>query len=168
MTLEPRWYLIHTHPHAERKAAAHLQRQGFQTYQPRYLKRRRHARRIETVSAPLFPCYLFVAVDMLKQRWLAIRSTIGVSSLVGNGDTPGQVPAAIIDDLRRREVDGLVMLERRARFARGDRIRIVDGAFAGCLGLFDDMPDRERVAVLLELLGRKVRVVIDDLSVAAA
>jgi len=168
MTLEPRWYLIHTHPHAERKAAAHLQRQGFQTYQPRYLKRRRHARRIETVSAPLFPCYLFVAVDMLKQRWLAIRSTIGVSSLVGNGDTPAHVPAAIIDDLRRREVGGLVMLERRARFARGDRIRIVDGAFTGCLGLFDDMPDRERVAVLLELLGRKVRVVIDDLFVAAA
>jgi hypothetical protein len=30
------------------------------------------------------------------------------------------------------------------------------------------MTDRDRVAVLLDLLGRKVRVVIDDMSVVAA
>ena len=34
------------------------------TYLPRYLKRRRHARRVDIVAAPLFPRYLFVAIDM--------------------------------------------------------------------------------------------------------
>jgi transcriptional antiterminator RfaH len=72
-----RWYLIHSHPHAEGKASEHLRRQGFETYLPRYLKQRRHARRIEKVSAPLFPSYLFAAVDTASQRWLAIDSTIG-------------------------------------------------------------------------------------------
>jgi transcriptional antiterminator RfaH len=163
-----RWYLVQTRAHAERKAAEHLLRQGFDTYLPRYAKRRRHARRVETVAAPLFPRYLFVSVDITAQRWLSIRSTIGVSSLVYCGDKPAEVPAGVVPDLRSREVDGLVTLDQRPRFARGDRVRILDGAFANCLGLFEGMPDRERVAVLLDLLGRKVRVMIDDLSVAAA
>ncbi len=29
--LHPRWYVSHTHPHAEAKAAAHLNRQGFES-----------------------------------------------------------------------------------------------------------------------------------------
>jgi transcriptional antiterminator RfaH len=168
MTEQARWYLVHTRPHAERKAAEHLLRQGFETYVPRYLKRRRHARRVETVAAPLFPRYLFVTVDMMTQRWLSIRSTIGVSALVGWAGTPAEVPYRIISDLRSREIGGMVALDQRPRFAPGDRVRIIDGVFAGCLGLFEDMSDRERIAVLLDLLGRKVRVMIDDLSVVAA
>ncbi|MGH9550353.1 MAG: transcription termination/antitermination NusG family protein, partial [Terriglobales bacterium] len=50
-----KWYVVQTHPYAETKAAAHLGRQGFETYLPRYVKRRRHARRVNTVAAPLFP-----------------------------------------------------------------------------------------------------------------
>ena len=88
MTLHPRWFVAHTHPHAEAKATAHLNRQGFEIYFPRYLKRRRHARRIETVAAPLFPRYLFVAVDLTAQRWRSIYSTVGVTRLVCNGDDP--------------------------------------------------------------------------------
>ena len=168
MTSDFRWYLVQTQPHAERKAVHHLLRQGFETYLPCYLKRRRHARRTETVAAPLFPRYLFVAVDMSTQRWLSIRSTIGVSSLVCTGENPAAVPPAVIDALKSREVNGLVALEQRARFAPGDSVRIVDGVFANCLGLFERMPDKERVSVLLDLLGRKVRVLVDDLSLAAA
>lgn len=35
------------------------------------------------------------------------------------------------------------------------------------LGLYDGMPDRERVAILLDLLGRKVRVLLNAEAVAA-
>jgi transcriptional antiterminator RfaH len=168
MNGESCWYLVQTRPHSERKAAEHLLRQGFETYLPCYLKRRRHARRVETIASPLFPRYLFVAVNMVTQRWLSIRSTIGVSALVSCGDRPAEVADGIIRELRGREVGGMVALDQRQRFRRGDQVRITDGAFAGCLGLFEDMPDRERIAVLLDLLGRKVRVLIDELSVAAA
>src|SRR6476619_7225758 len=119
------WYVVQTHSQAEAKASGHLQRQGFEIYLPKYLKRRRHARRTETVIAPLFPRYLFVAVDMTSQRWLSIRSTIGVSSLVCTGDKPAVVHPAVIDALKSREVNGLVALEQRPRFAPGDRVRIV-------------------------------------------
>src|SRR5215471_6989577 len=139
MTLpEQRWYVVQTQPHAETRAVAHLMRQGFETYLPRYLKRRRHARRVETVAAPLFPRYLFVAVDMATQRWRSIQSTIGVTRLVCNGEEPAAVADEIVDGLRRREdPNGLVKLEARPRFRHGDKIRILDGVFSECLGLFE-------------------------------
>jgi transcriptional antiterminator RfaH len=164
-----RWYVVRTQPYAESKASAHLGRQGFETYLPRYLKKRRHARRVETVQAALFPCYLFVAIDRQTQRWRCISSTIGVSHLVCNGDEPASVPDNVIDALRRREDEnGSIRLPVRPRFATGDKVRLVDGAFTDCIGLFEGMKDIDRISVLLDLLGRKVRVVLDADSVAAA
>src|ERR1700761_7462561 len=128
MTLHPRWFVAHTHPHAEVKATAHLNRQGFDVYFPRYLKRRRHARRVETVAAPLFPRYLFVAFDIMTARWRSIQSTYGVSHLVCNNQEPATLPERVIADLRSREDEkGFVRFEPRPQFAPGDNIRVVDG-----------------------------------------
>ncbi len=171
MTIElhPRWFVAHTQPHAEVKATLHLKRQGFESYVPRYLKRRRHARKLETVAAPLFPRYLFVAVDVTAQRWRSIYSTVGVARLVCNGDEPTPVPDGIVDELKSREdINGLIKLQPLPSFRPGDKIRVLDGAFSSCLGLFEGMAERERVAILLDLLGRKVRVVLEGDLVAAA
>jgi len=171
MTAEthPRWFVVHTHPHTEAMATAHLNRQGFEIYFPRYLKRRRHARRIETVAAPLFPRYLFVAIDLTIHRWRSISSTVGVSRLVCNGEDPTPVPIGTVEALRSREdASGFIKLDSRPRFRAGDTIRVLDGAFSSCLGLFEGMAERERIAILLDLLGRKVRVVLDADLIAAA
>lgn len=164
-----RWYVVQTQPHAEHKAAANLVRQGFQVYLPRYLKRRRHARKVDMVAAPLFPRYLFVAIDVLSQRWRSVRSTFGVTELICRGDEPASVAASVIDSLRGRENDkGFVTLDIAPGFNAGDKIRVIGGAFSDCLGLFEGMTDGARIAVLLDLLGRKVRVVMNLNAVEAA
>lgn len=167
--IAPRWCVVQTHSHAEAKAAYHLGRQGFTTYLPRYLKRRRHARRIEIVPAPLFPRYLFVLINLSMQPWRSVQSTIGVSHLVTNGDSPATLPESVLDELKQREDErGFIKFVNPIRFSRGDAVRVVNGVFSACVGLFDGMADKERVAILLDLLGRKVRVVMDMESVAAA
>ena len=164
-----RWYVVQSQPNAELKAMEHLNRQGFATYLPRYVKRRRHARRVEHVPAPLFPRYLFVGIDMATQRWRSIFSTVGVSRLICGGDAPQAVPDRIVDALRAREDEaGLVRLDLRPSFRSGDKICVLDGALAGCFGLYEGMKDSERVAVLLDLLGRKVRVIVDAEKIEAA
>ena len=169
MTNEQRWYVVQSQPNAEQKAIVHLERQGFETYLPRYLKRRRHARRVDIVSAPLFPRYLFVGIDLSAQRWRSIFSTLGVSRLVCNGDMPTAISEQVIESLKAREdAGGYVRLDYRPSFRTGDKIRILEGAFADCLGLYDGMKDSDRVAILLDLLGRKVRVTVDVEAVAAA
>ena len=163
------WYVIQSQPSAERKALSHLSRQGFTAYLPCYRKTRRHARRTEIIAAPLFPRYIFVSIDMATQRWRSLRSTVGVSRLVCNGDTPSVVPFGIVEGLRSREgADGLLDVTQRPQFGRGDQVRVRDGAFGDCLGVFESATDTERVLILLDLLGRKVRVTLNVEDVVAA
>jgi len=163
------WYVVQTQVNAEAKAARNLLRQGFEIYLPHYLKRRSHARKVEKIAAPLFPRYMFVRIDLATQRWRPVQSTYGVSHLVLNGSDPAPVAGQVIDALKAREdASGYVTLEQRPKFAIGEKVRVLAGVFADNLGLFDGMADRDRVAILLELLGRKVRVSLEADLVAAA
>jgi transcriptional antiterminator RfaH len=92
-----------------------------------------------------------------------------VTRLVCNGDDPTAVPDGIVESLKSREAaDGFIKLDSRPPFRAGDKVRVLDGAFTSCLGLFEGMAERERIAILLDLLGRKVRVVMDADLIAAA
>ncbi len=153
------WYVAHTHAGAEAKAGRHLEEQGFATYLPRYRKRRRHARRTDWVESPLFLRYIFVAIDPDKTRWRAIQSTVGVVHLVCHGSCPTPVPAGVIEDIRAREDEtGLVPVPAEDRLHKGEHVQIRHGALHGQIGLYDCASDRTRVFVLLELLGREVKV----------
>lgn len=153
------WYVAQTHVNAEFKAAGHLLRQGFSTYLPKYMKLRRHARRKEWVPRPLFPRYLFVGIGPDNGRWRAISSTVGVSQLVSFGDYPVSVPTTIVDDLKGREDErGMVALKPESLFRKGQAIKFMSGALVEQTGIFDCIDDKERVVILLDLLGRRVRV----------
>jgi transcriptional antiterminator RfaH len=161
------WCAVHTHAQAESKAASHLRRQGFEVFLPRYRKTRRHARRVETVPAPLFPRYLFVALDPTETRWRPILSTVGVSNLVRFGTAPAAVPTEVIDGIRAREdEEGFVAVTCVADLRAGDRVRIVAGPMSDVDALFECARDNDRVTLLLELLGRRVRVRVPARAVA--
>ncbi|MEK9966651.1 MAG: transcriptional activator RfaH [Rhodospirillaceae bacterium] len=154
-----RWYVVHTRPNGEQTALANLLRQGFHAYLPQHLRRRRHARKLTQVRRPLFPRYLFVRINIERERWRAIHSTIGVSHLVGSGETPLPVPEGIVEEISSREDDnGLIDLDRERTYQPGDRLQILSGALMDKIGLFAAMDDADRVVLLLDLLGRQVRV----------
>ncbi|OPY97889.1 transcriptional regulator [Bradyrhizobium sacchari] len=163
------WHVVQTQVNGEAKAAQNLLRQGYGIYLPRYLTRRCHARKIDLVAKPLFPRYMFVAIDRAMQRWRSIQSTQGVSHLVCNGEEPAVVPSGVVGALKAREDDrGFIRMERIPGFAPGDKVRVLAGAFIDSAGLFDGIGDHDRVAILLDLLGRKVRVYLNVDLVAAA
>src|SRR4051794_22258157 len=97
------WYVVQAQVNGEAKAAQNLKRQGYDVYLPRYLRRRRHARKVDFVVRPLFPRYMFVAVDLATQRWRSIQSTFGVSRLVCNGEDPATVPSCVVGAIKARE-----------------------------------------------------------------
>ena len=68
----------------------------------------------------------------------------------------------------REDESGFVRLACRSSFSPGDQVRIVEGAFADSLALVEGASDHDRVAVLLEFLGRKVRVLVGADLIAAA
>ena len=163
-----RWYVVQTHALAENKALFHLKRQGFKAYLPRYLKRRRHARKTDWAPAPLFPRYMFLHMDIERSRWLSIRSTIGVSQLICNGNQPSPVPDKIIESIRDREGEaGLIDIRREAQFNKGDVVQVMDGPLCERVGLFECETDDDRVIILLDLLGREVKIKVPIETVAA-
>lgn len=166
--MDVRWYVVHTQAQGERRAECNLHLQGFTTYLPRYLRIRRHARRVDMVARPLFPRYLFVALDVARDPWRSIQSTFGVSNLVVIGNNPISLPDGIIDEIRSREGDeGFVKLGLPAGLRPGSPIRLIDGIFEEHRGIFERLADSHRVAVLLKLLGRDVRVLVPAASVSA-
>ena len=121
--LLPSWYVVYTQPSAERRAAEHRARQGFATDMPQCLKKRRHARGIDSVAAPFFTRYLFVGIDIARERWRSINSTIGV----GSGDEPKPVmPRVDVADCACEDPGGFISLEwPTARPTPGATIRIM-------------------------------------------
>ena len=153
------WCAVQTHARAEDKAAFHLRRQDFEVFLPKHLKRRKHARRIDWVPTPLFPRYLFVAIDPEATQWSSIRSTVGVGDLVRFGNSPAAVPEHIIAGIRARQDEkGLIKAHAGCAFKAGDRVRIIDGPLNDLEGLFQCATDEERVTVLFDLMGREVKV----------
>jgi hypothetical protein len=70
---EKRWYVARTQPRAEGRAIANLEKQNFRTFCPRFRKSRQHARRVENVLVPLFPSYIFVRLDLSRDRWRSVN-----------------------------------------------------------------------------------------------
>jgi transcriptional antiterminator RfaH len=152
------WYAVYTHPHAEPKALEHLLRQGYSAYLPRYRTRVSHARRRQIVLRPLFPRYLFAAVDRATMPWRPILSTVGVTDVVRTGDEPATVPEEIVAAIREREkIGGFDRIDPRQRLRLGELVRVTAGAFEGMIGSLVELRDQDRIVVLLELLGRAVR-----------
>ena len=162
------WYVAYTQPSGEDKAMFNLHRQGFEAYLPKVSATRRHARRVEKVRRPLFPRYLFIRMDLSAERWRAVHSTIGVTHLICNGDTPMPMPPQVIDEIRARETgDGVVNLFDEKRFRCGDAVRVTDGPLLDHTGLFECIDGRERVIILLNILGRESKVGLPQEYVAA-
>lgn len=164
-----RWFAVHTHPNGEVRAATNLLQQGYVTYLPLHLKKRRHARRIDLVKRPLFPRYLFVQLDPEFDRWHTINSTFGVSHLVTNGCVPVALPEGVVEDIQGHETDdGVIVLGSRNQFSPGQRLEIIDGPMAEYSGAFSRMSDQGRVEILLDLLNQSIRVILPREAVVAA
>ncbi len=155
-----RWFAVYTMARNEERASYHLRNQGYEVYLPRYRKKRRHARRTDWVKMPLFPRYLFVRLDLEVMPWPAVQSTVGVSALVCSGNEPVPIRSELIAAIQGREnPDGLVEMSENFSGKPGDRVTLLDGPFAEFEGIFESMRDDQRMVILLEFLGRSLKVV---------
>lgn len=161
------WYVIYTQAQKEAVAALHLEKQGFETYLPRYRKRCRHARKVYTTMAPLFPRYLFVRMDPKAQRWRSINGTIGVAYLLSDGPEPLPVPDRLVDSIQAREHDGAVQVTP-PQFVKGQRVCVTEGPFSDLQGMFECVDDDHRIVLMLEFMGRVVRTRLPGHTVSAA
>jgi transcriptional antiterminator RfaH len=156
------WFAVMTKPRAEALGREHLERQGFEVRLPR-VRRERRGGAIE----PLFPRYLFLRADPSRDDLARVRSTRGICGLVRFGASPATVPAPVIDGLdARTDADGLVRLDP-PELRPGAAVRIADGPLAGLQAVFAAEGARERVELLVGLLGAGCRISVPLRHLAA-
>ena len=165
---ERRWYLVYSKPRQEGLAKANLNRQGYETYLPLLrTPRRRLGRRVIRIE-PMFPRYFFIHLDTATDNWSPIRSTIGVSTLVRFGVDPSPVPDDLIELLRQRDDASGVQDIAMHEFHSGQKVRIEEGPFTGYEGIFLAETSRQRVLVLLDVVGKAAKARVDITALGPA
>lgn len=152
------WHLLMTKPREDARAESHLFNQGYELFRP--LLRLYRIRKGEQVAVtePLFPRYLFIRLDDALSNWAKIRSTRGVAQLVRFTDMPAKVPDSLIAMLQDQCSEANVIDttgERPYVYSKGDEIEITEGSFRGIRAIIREQVAKDRVLLLLNLLGKE-------------
>ena len=164
------WYVAISKPRKEFFLENLYQLQGFDVYCPRVLKKRPRRKR-GPVTAPLFTGYIFLHLNNAHEFYRA-RWTQGARNIVTMNARPVGVSADIIEEIRRRENGEGFIEEDPIPLRPGDRVRIVDGLFAGLEGFFRSRSERcGKVRIVLKPRGEGLCAILeieeDSISLAS-
>jgi transcription antitermination factor NusG len=155
------WCAIHTR-HQHEKAVTHvLSNKGFETFLPLYDEVRRWKNRINIVSLPLFPCYVFARG--VVRRLLSVQTTPGVHGVVSSAGRPLPIPANEIEAIRRAIESGTSLQPHRL-LKRGDLVRVKTGALEGVSGILVRHKNVCRVVLSVQMLGKAAAVEVDAMT----
>jgi transcriptional antiterminator RfaH len=164
-TETPAWYCARTKPKHERLSAEHLRKNlSLEVFHPRLRVERVTRRGVMRMLEPLFPGYVFVRC-VLGDCLNDIQYANGIQCLVHFGDRIPPVADSIIQELREcfAAEEPLTLPDA---IAPGDEIDIGEGSFAGMRAtVLRLMPARNRVEVLLDILGRPTPVEVSRCAV---
>jgi len=159
------WYVVATEPAKEYRVRDQLDREGWSVWLPECVMVRQHKRYAGLVSrlkGPLFPGYLFARLDLSVARWRILEDEdhrdVGVSRVLRLDERPRALPGADIERLRLLvEEDGGALIIKAGRLRRtlalGETLRVIDGPFAGFNGLYQSDKAKDRINILLDILG---------------
>ena len=148
------WHVVRTKPRSEYRAAAALEREGFEFFLPLIQTLRPQG---GYTKAPLFPGYIFLRHDWENQEWPSVRALPGIFGWLRLGGVVPSVPDEVITGLVQRSE----AINRGGglwtRFRRGQRVRVVSDNIDSFAQVLEEPASPEvRVRVLLHFMGRMV------------
>ena len=92
-----------------------------------------------------------------------IRYTRGVKRVVGNSEGPIPIEEKVIHEIKAREINGLIELNKYGQEPQlEDEIEVMEGPFKGLRGIFKkELSDQERVLILLNYITYQGKLIIE-------
>jgi len=148
------WYCVRSKPKHERLASRCLRMiPGIEVFCPQIRYKKATARGPVWFNEAVFPGYIFVKFN-LESKIRQICTTFGVQGMVRFGEKHAVVNDGIVDVLRK-QLDGNDIKSFAAPVSVGEHATVLEGPFAGLEVVVSRvMPARERVGVLMDILGR--------------
>ena len=149
------WFCLRSQPKHEHIAAAHLKKmEGIEVFLPRIRFRRATRRGMAWVTEALFPNYFFARFDW-QASLRQVQAARGVSNVVHFGERWPVVEESVLEDLKQ-SFGAEELHTISATLQPGDEVEIGEGAMRGLSAIVSRvLPSRDRVAVLLDFLGRQ-------------
>jgi transcriptional antiterminator NusG len=173
LSLEPRWYTIHTYAGYENAVERNLKQRIeslgmeskiFEVVVPTEKKIRVKGGKRIVEEEKIYPGYILVRMIVDEDSWFVVRNTPRVTGFVGSGTTPVPMEDAEIASLMKRM--GAEAPKHRIDLQKDDPVVINDGPFKdleGKVGEIDE--DRGKVKVMVAMFGRETPVELDFLQI---
>ena len=167
--MEKQWYVVNTYSGHENKVKEKLEMRANSMDMKDYIFRvivpeQKEVEVKDGVSKEkvkkMFPGYILVEMVMSDEAWFVVRNTPGVTGFIGSSGK-GAKPTP----LQPYEVDNLLKsmdIERidiKNDLKVGDKIKIVDGPFAGMFGKIDTIDEENKVVnAIVDLFGQETTI----------
>jgi transcription antitermination factor NusG len=159
---EPRWFACYTRARHEKRVASMFEQHGIESFLPLVHRESQWKDRKKIVGFPLFPSYVFGRFTLGDMH--RILSVPGVSTIVRMDGQPIPIRDEDIENVRRF-ADGLTRTDSPVEsvpfIAEGERVEVLEGAFAGVVGYVVERRTRRRVLVGIEAIGQGLEIDVD-------
>lgn len=146
------WYLIRSKQHKESLVHSILSNHAIEAFLPMMRNKAAYRGKESIQLVPLFPGYLFAYFD-IHRNFHSIQRMHGVAGVVCAGNEPCEVPAFVIDEIKRRQRNGVIELPVAA-YRSGQKVQIVGGPLKGISAVFQEyLSGAARVAIILRVIG---------------
>ena len=161
-----KWYCVRTKPKQENIASCSIRElNDVEVFCPIIRFKKSTKRGKIWFQEALFPGYIFVKCD-LKLMFKAINYSRGVACLVRFGTHYPNVPENEMELLQKEIGDDEIHVITH-EFEPGEETHIEKGPFKGLSAIISRvMPAKERVCVLLDMLGGKIEAEIEEADLA--
>ena len=175
---ETKWYAVHTYASFENRVKESIEtavrKQKLESLVSKVVIPTEEVAEIKdgkkrVATRKIMPGYVLVEMILDEVTWALIKDTPGVSGFVG----PGKSPTPLTED-EVRNILGMMEQSGEAprpkvTFETGDRVKVIDGPFLNFSGTVAQInPERGRLTVMIEMLGRATPVELDFLQVEKA
>ncbi len=158
------WYAIHIRAKHEKRVAAELRERGIEAFLPVVSQVHRWSDRRAVVEVPLFPCYVFVHMDLVSTPRLAVLRTTGVFRFVGFSGGPAPIPEVQIEAVQAVLANHLPISS--CGFIRvGEKVRIRGGALEGIEGVLVGHNGGRKLIISIDLIQQSLAVAVEGYDI---
>jgi transcriptional antiterminator NusG len=120
------------------------------------------------VERRMYPGYVFIEMELEEdgrigeEAWFLIRETTGVGDFIGATGKPTPMRPADVDKMLMQVDKGQQGAPVAMEFAKGDAVKIKEGAFENFEGSVDEiLPDKGLVRVIVTIFGRATPIELE-------
>ena len=154
------WTPVRTKPRQEKKLAEYCKSKSVKYYLPLKINARRYNRRTVEFTLPMFPGYIFCALNEELYRSLLISGTI-VYRIQMDENSEKRLIGDLNDLIDFENMAQQAKIQVRPEIVSGVKITVKSGPLMGISGIVEKRENTTVLSVNVEILGQSVSAAID-------